>query len=102
MMSCTQTPRIGGLSVRVGPEGTGIRIPRMEAEEQRILLEEELLHRVDSRSENTWMIDLSGHADGATLALAEMLASFREEARRQGCEVKYTGLMRTGAACLAG
>ncbi len=73
----------------------------MESEDQRLFLEEELLSRGDSDSESAWEIDLSEYVNGTTLALAGMLAGFRETARLRGCEVQYTGLMHACASCLA-
>ena len=93
MITGAMTERPGGLPLRVGSKSTEMRIPRLEAEEQRLFVEEQLLSRVDRDLDGAWVIDLSEHAGGATLALAGMLVSFREKAWRRDCDVKFTGLM---------
>jgi hypothetical protein len=93
-------PAGGGPGARIGTEWTEVRIPRAETEEQHSFLEEELLAHLGRHSSTTWVIDLSEHMNGVTLALAGILARFREEAQRRGCEVKYTGLMQGCVSCL--
>ncbi len=101
MKDYAEGPVGGRLGVRIGPEWTEVRIPRAETEEQHSSLEEELLSYLDRHSATTWAIDLSEHVGGVTLALAGMLARFREEARRRGCEVRYSGLRQDCVSCLA-
>jgi len=99
MTACTKAPGLGALLRRVGPECIEIRVPSMDAEEQRCFVEAELLAYADSHSEGTWIVDLSEYVNGVTLALAGGLAWFQEAARQRDCDVRFTGLMPGRGDC---
>jgi hypothetical protein len=100
MMICAKEPKTGEFTLCVGAGGTELRIPRMESAAHSIFLEEELISYLHDHSASIWILDLSEHEDGITLALARVLARFREEARRRGCEVIFKGLGRGIVSCL--
>ena len=88
-----------GVKIEIGRNSARVRVPVMEFQTDYYLLKEQLLSELCRRPATTWIVDLSDHRDGVTLALAGVLAGFCEEARRSGNTVRCTGLQKPCVTC---
>jgi anti-anti-sigma regulatory factor len=91
MSACFGTNYEGELDITVEEGCIRVRVPAEFSDMNCLHGLEELLKLSDEYAPTNWIIDLS-ELKNMSLALASVLLGFREETRRSGCIVRFTGI----------